>query len=100
MSRVEQARAWFADAEVITVVANTYRPGLTGQTRRVTKVGRSFFDAEVLDGPGVGTRTRGVLPTRARDVIEITDTTVTFRLGDLGRLAGHTVTYAKDKANR
>lgn len=101
MSKVETAQAFFAGVHTITTVENTYRPELDGTRRRITRVGKSFFGAELLDDSSdgrnkAGQDCRGVIPTRAGDVLSTSETEVTFRLGRPGtRLAEHHVTYRK-----
>jgi hypothetical protein len=74
MSKLEEPQAFFAGVHTITTVENTYRPVLNGTRRRITRVGKSFFDAELLDDSSdgrnkAGQDCRGVIPTRAGDVI-------------------------------
>jgi hypothetical protein len=101
MSKVKAAQAFFEGVDTITTVENTYRPVLNGTRRRLTRVGKSFFDAVLLDDSSdgrnkAGQDCRGVIPTRAGDVLSVSDTQVTFRLGRPGtRLAEHHVTYRK-----
>jgi hypothetical protein len=102
MNKVKAAQAFFAGVHTITTVENTYRPVLNGTRRRITHLGKTFFDAELLDDTSDGRNTagqdcRGVIPARAGDVLSISETEVTFRLGQPGtRLAEHHVTYRKD----
>lgn len=56
-------------------VKNTYRPELDGTTRKLTKVGPS-----VMLGTFEGTPFRTEWP-KASDVLEVTETRITFRLG-------------------
>jgi hypothetical protein len=108
MGRVAEARAWFADADVLLTVENTYRPELNGTRRRIVKVGASYFDAVMLDDSApygergtvqrAGSQCRGNIPTRALDIIAMADDEVTFALGYVQRLKGHTVTFRKAAA--
>ncbi|ERR1022692_1919815 len=106
MSKLKEAQAFFAGVHTITTVENTYHPVLNGTRRRITRVGKSFFDAELLDDSSdgrnkAGQDCRGVIPTRAGDVISISETEVTFRLGrPRTRLAEHHVTYRKADRER
>jgi hypothetical protein len=97
--KVSQARAFFADAEVLVTVENTYRPELNGCRRQVTKAGASYFHAVLLDDVNernpAGTVCHGNIPTRAGDIVAIDDEQITCKLGDIPRLAGHTVTMRK-----
>ena len=101
MNRIKAAQGFFDGVHTITTVENTYRPELDGTRRRITRVGKSFFDAELLDDSSdgrnkAGQDCRGVIPTHAGDVLAVSDTEVTFRLGRPGtRLAEHHVTYRK-----
>jgi hypothetical protein len=102
MSKIRDAQGFFSDAQVIVTVENTYRPALNGARRRVTHVGKSFFEGVLLDSSSdgkseAGQPFRGIIPTRAGDVIRVTDTEATFRLGMLGTPRGeHHVTYRKE----
>lgn len=99
MSRVAQAQAWFEGVEVVTTVSNTFQPRLDGSRRTIEKLGKSFFDGRMLDDVDdrlrAGMPFHGTIPSRARDVVAISDTEITFRL-DLDPSKGeHTVTYRK-----
>lgn len=107
MSKVEQAQAFFADARIVTTVRNTYRPEVDGTRLRVDVVGKSFVDGVVLDeilrangdvASRVGSRFRCNIPKRASEVVAVSDTEATFKLGATERLRDHTVTYRKDGA--
>ena len=101
MNKVRAAQQFFDGVEVILTVENTYRPGLNGTRRQITRVGKSFYDAKLLDASSDGTQPagrscRGVIPTRAGEVISVTDSEATFRLGAPGTWIGeHHVTYRK-----
>lgn len=100
MSKIAEAQQFFDGVQFIVTVENTYRPTLNGTRRRITHVGRSFFDGVLLDASSdgktlAGESFRGIIPTRARDVLRVTDTEVTFRLGSTPRLSEHYVTYRK-----
>lgn len=99
VTTAEQARAFIAGAGVLVTVNNTYHQRWTGVRLQIEKVGKSFFDARMLDGPNPGADFRGHIPTRDRDVVSIDGDTATFNLDNgrtsVPRLAGHTVTYRK-----
>jgi len=105
MSKVRQAQEFFATADVILTVENTYRPELNGTRRRVYRVGKSYADATLLDDSAsygtlgkvqkAGTDCRISIPTRAADIVAVGEDEVTFRLGRYERLADHTVTLRK-----
>lgn len=98
-SRVAQAQAWFEGVEVLTTVENTYQPRLNGKRRTITKLGKSYFEGAMLDDVDdrlkAGAPFRGHVPTRAADVVAISDTEITLRIGR----DDHTVTYRKEVGN-
>lgn len=82
MRTLDRVRALFPTGAVVEVVENTRRPELRGQLRRVTCAHRNALEVEVLNGADAGTvGFRMVLPVRAGDVLELTDTRVRFRFG-------------------
>jgi hypothetical protein len=96
MRTVEKVRALFSEGAVLECVENTYRPELNGSRRRIDKLGKTFADCTTLDGPDAG-KPGGFymsLPSRAGDVVELTDDTVTYRLDGPAANDGaeHTVT--------
>ena len=93
MRTLDQVKAVLSEGAVIRTVENTYRPELNGTRRRVTKLGRTYFRYEMLDGEQVGTVGYTNLPL-ARDVLEVTDEQVTFRLAVR---PGHTVTLRREE---
>lgn len=89
MTTLERVRALFPVGAVVECVENTYIPRRNGTVRTVTKAGKSYCDC-TMDGKPY----RMSLPGRAGDVLELTDDTVTFKLGGPARTKGdHTVTY-------
>ena len=94
---VQQARAFFTVGETITVVENTYRPKLNGTARKITRVGAAFYKATtILDGREQ--KIHGDIPTRAQDIITLTDSELTCALKQSPqRPAGHTITYRKHR---
>jgi hypothetical protein len=104
MSKIREAQDFFDGVQVIVTVENTYCPALNGVRRQITHVGKSFFEGVLLDpsSDGVnqaGQSFRGIIPTRARDVIRVTATEATFRLGAPGtKLGEHQVTYSKARS--
>jgi hypothetical protein len=96
MNKVEQVRALFREGEVVECVKNTYIPANDGTRRRVTKVGRSFADCEVIGGDKAGEFFYMSLPTRVRDVIAVDEREATYLLGEsMARLQGHIVTIRR-----
>jgi len=90
MATIDRVRAILAADTVVRTVENTYRPVLNGTRRRIEKCGATVFTYEVLDGKQVGERGRSEFP-KARDVVEVTDERVTWRLGR----DDHTVTFER-----
>jgi hypothetical protein len=89
MTTLDKVRALFPLGAEVECVDNTYRPELNGTSRRITRVQKQRLGVEVLSGPGVGEPFDMVLPSRARDVIELTADRVKYRLGR----GEHTATY-------
>lgn len=89
MKTIERVRALFPDGATIRCVENTYIPAHNGTLRRITGGGVGYRECVILTGPRA--RDRGVmyLPTRASDVLSVTDSSVTFKLP---RRPGHTNT--------
>lgn len=92
MRKLDQVRALFEPGTVLVTVRNTYRPELDGTRRRVRSLGRTVYSCDILDGPTAGRAFRGVLPARARDVLAVDTSEVTFRLGR----GDHTVTLRRE----
>jgi hypothetical protein len=88
VSTVERVKLLFSEGVVLETVSNTYRPVLDGSTRRVTKVGASYFDYVMLDGEQAGENGHSYFPKRASDVVSVSDDEVTYKLSR----DGHTVT--------
>jgi hypothetical protein len=81
MTTLDRVRALFAEGDVVRCIENTYRPALDGTDRRIDKMGKSYAECTSLTGPDVGKRGFYMrLPERARDVVELTDTRVTYRI--------------------
>jgi hypothetical protein len=101
MRKTAHAFAFFDGVEILTTIENTYRPQLNGTRRRITRLGRTFFDAILLDDTTdglhrTGTLFRGNIPSRASEVVSVSDTEATFRLGPPGsKLHTHQITYRK-----
>lgn len=108
MNRIKAAQAFFEGIGVggiLLTVENTYRPELNGTRRQITKIRKSGYDAILLDDTApygsrgdiqtAGDACAGSIPTRAGDIVEVTDDTITTKLGDTERLAGHTVTMRR-----
>ena len=96
MTTLDKVRALFEEGATMETVENTYRPVLNGSKRRLTSVGRTVFSYEVLDGAHAGEKGRSEFPKRARDVVSLTDDTVTYKLGLPASAKGdHTVTLRK-----
>jgi hypothetical protein len=99
MGRVQQAQAWFEGVEVLTTVENTFQPRLNGKRRKITKLGKTFFDGVMIDDVDerlkAGGAFYGRIPTRASDVVAISDTEITLKIGR----DEHTVTYSKERTD-
>lgn len=94
MSKVSEVREFFAGAETVECVENTYIPTRAGLRLRLTKVGRSVAAGVQLNGADAGEPFRLVLPTRVGDVVSVDPSSATYILDrKLERLKGHTVTY-------
>jgi hypothetical protein len=93
LNKVEQVRALFSVGTVLECVENSYAPKLAGTRRRVTKVGKTFAKGTLLSGRGEGEPFYMYLPTRACDVLAVSDKAATYRIDESReRLKGHTVT--------
>jgi hypothetical protein len=92
---IDKVRELFEEGGTVTCIENTYRTELNGSTRRIDKLGKSYADCTPLTGPDVG---KGgfymALPTRAKDVVAVTDTEATWKIGR----DEHTVTIRKGSA--
>lgn len=96
MNKVEQVRALFREDEIVECVKNTYIPANDGTRRRITKVGKSFADGEVIEGDNAGKPFYMSLPTRVRDVIAVDEREATYLLDEsVVRLRGHTITIRR-----
>jgi hypothetical protein len=101
MNKREAVRAFFKDVEVLMTVENTYRPELNGTRRRITRLGKTYFEATLLDATTdgrqmAGSECRGGIPIFASEVLSVSETEATFRLGPPGtRLYEHRITYRK-----
>jgi hypothetical protein len=94
MRTTDRVRALFEEGATITVVSNTKRPQLDGSTRRITRLGKSFAECDVLSGPGAGAGGfRMPLPTRAGDVLAVSELEATWAMD--GPAEGHTLTIRR-----
>lgn len=73
--------------DVLRCVENTYVPHRVGQRLHITKAGPTVCQGE-MDGQGF----RLEWPKRVSDVLEATETSITYRIGR----GDHTATWAKD----
>ncbi len=88
MRTLDQIRALFPAGTFVEVLENTRRPELRGQLRRVQRAQKAALDVKVIRGANAGERGfRMALPTRAGDVLELSDTHVRFRIGEQDTVA-------------
>lgn len=72
--------------DVLVCIENTYIPSRAGQRLHITKAGPTVCFGD-MDGKGY----RLEWPKRVSDVLEISETRITYRIGR----GEHTVTYEK-----
>lgn len=91
MRTTDQVRALFRAGQTIQVVTATYQPEQSNTQRQITTIGARVATCDILTGPWSGkTGFRMQLPTRAGDVLELTATGVTYKIGR----GEHTITLS------
>jgi hypothetical protein len=89
LNAVEEARELFARADVVECLENTYIPGREGLRLKLRKVGRTVVVGIQENGDRAGEPFHLTFPKRVRDVVDVTNSQVTYRIGR----KDHTVTY-------
>lgn len=95
MKKTDRVHAMFHVGQTIYVVRNTHRPELNDSLRRITAINKTRMLCDVRTGPQAGATGLSMsLPQLARDIVAVTDSEVTYKLGR----GEHTVTISTSSA--